>query len=129
MAPQDAVRIDFRLGFRVEPRINLLFKKVVAKLISNKEITVQTDYDYKDKQNVFGDISFVILKKFIANQHYLPFYQRFIINAYHLINRLSITEEQAFGINDEPNSVIIEQVPITFKSPRKNLIKLNRVFE
>ncbi len=129
IAPQDAVRIDFRLGFRVEPRINLLFKKVVAKLISNKEIIVETDYDYKDKQNVFGDISFVILKKFIANQHYLPLYQRFIINAYYLINRLSITEEQAFGIDDEPNSVIIEQVPITFKSPRKNLIKLNRVQE
>ena len=129
MSPQDAVRIDFRLGFRVEPRINLLFKKVVAKLITNKEISVKTDYDYKDKQNVFGDISFVILNKFISNQHYLPFYQRFIINAYYLINRMGISQEQSFGIDDEPNAVIIEQVPISFKSPRKNLIKLNRVYE
>lgn len=126
---KDAIRVDFRLGFKVEPRINLLLKKVMARLISNKEIKVNPDYHYKEKQNIFGDVSFVILKKFIANQHYLKLHQRFLINIYHLINKLSINEEQAFGIDDEPNAVIIEQVPITFKSRRKNLIKLNRVYE
>lgn len=129
MAPQDAVRIDFRLGFKVEPRINLLFKKVMTKLILNREITAKADYTYKNKQNIYGDVSFVLLRKFIANQHYLPLYQRVIINSYYLINRLAISEDQSFGIDDEPNSVIVEQVPINFKSPRKNVIKLNRVYE
>ena len=129
ISQEDAVRVDFKLGFRVEPRISLLLQKVMAKLISNKEIGFNSDYSYKGKHNVLGDVSFVILKKFIANQHYLPLYQRCIINIYHLINRLSISEEQAFGVDDEPNSVIIEQVPIIFKSPVKNLIKLNRIYE
>ena len=129
IAPQDAVRIDFRLGFKVEPRINMLFKQVLESLINNNEIDMDTDYLYKDKQNIYGDVSFVILRKFIANQHYLPLHQRIIINFYYLINRLSVREEQSFGIDEEPNSVIVEQVPITFKSPRKNMIKLNRVYE
>ncbi len=129
IAPQDAVRIDFRLGFKVEPRINMLFKQVLESLINNKEINIDNDYLYKDKQNIYGDISFVILRKFIANQHYLPLHQRIIINFYYLINRLSVSEEQSFGIDEEPNSVIVEQIPITFKSPRKNMIKLNRVYE
>lgn len=129
MSKEDAVRVDFKLGFKVEPRINLLIQKVMAKLISNQEIVFETDYTYKGKHNVFGDVSFVILNKFISNQHYLPLHQRFIINMYHVINRLSLSQEQAFGIDDEPNSVIIEQVPIIFKSPTKNLIKLNRIYE
>src|SRR6187402_3883334 len=35
--PNDIIRIDFRLGFRMEPRINLMFRKVVEDLVANKE--------------------------------------------------------------------------------------------
>ena len=127
-SPQDAVRIDFRLGFKVEPRINVFFKKVLEELIVNNEVNVINHYEYKKRQNVFGDISFVILKKFVANQSYLPFYQRFIISTHYLIKRFALTEDKAFGLDDEPNSIIIEQVPMVFKSPVKD-IKLNRVYE
>ena len=61
----------------------MLFKHVLSNLIDNNEVDIDTDYLYKDKQNICGDISFVILRKFIANQHYLPLYQRMIINLYH----------------------------------------------
>ncbi len=126
LAPKDAVRIDFRLGFRVEPRIQLFFGKILEELVKNGEISVINHYEYKKKQNVFGDVSFVFLKKFIANYHYLPFHQRFVISAYHLINHLAVSEDDAFGIDDQ-DSIIIEKVPITFKSPVEN-ITLNRVY-
>ena len=35
--PNDIIRVDFRLGFRMEPRINLMFRKVVEDLVVNKE--------------------------------------------------------------------------------------------
>ena len=84
-------------------------------------------YEYKKRHNAFGDVSFVFLKKFISNYHYLPFHQRFIISAYYLINRIAISEDSAFGI-DDPDSVIIEKVPIIFKSPTENIV-LHRVYE
>ncbi|RYZ44410.1 MAG: potassium transporter Kup, partial [Sphingobacteriales bacterium] len=34
--PNDIIRVDFRLGFRMEPRINLMFRKVVEDLVANK---------------------------------------------------------------------------------------------
>jgi len=34
----DVIRIDFRLGFRVAPRINLMFRKVVQDMVKNKEV-------------------------------------------------------------------------------------------
>lgn len=127
LAPRDAVRIDFRLGFRVEPRIELFFNKILEELVRNEEINVVNHYEYKKRQNVFGDVRFVFLKKFISNYHYLPFRQRFVISSYYLINKIAVSEDSAFGI-DNPDSIIIEKIPITFKSPVQD-IKLNRIYE
>lgn len=127
LAPRDAVRVDFRLGFKVEPRIELFFNKVLEELVRNGEISVVNHYEYKKRQNIFGDVCFVFLKKFISNYHYLPFHQRFVISAYYLINKIAVSEDNAFGI-DNPDSIIIEKVPITFKSPIQD-VRLNRIFE
>jgi KUP system potassium uptake protein len=127
LSPKDAVRIDFRLGFRVEPRIQLFFNKIVAELVRNGEISLLNHYEYKKRHNLFGDVHFVFLKKFIVNYHYLPLHQRFIISAYYFINKITVTEDDAFGI-DNPECLIIEKVPINFKSQNTKDIILNRVY-
>ncbi|HKB45781.1 MAG TPA: KUP/HAK/KT family potassium transporter, partial [Chitinophagaceae bacterium] len=43
--PNDIIRIEFRLGFRVQPRINVLFRKVVEDMIQNREVNVVSRYD------------------------------------------------------------------------------------
>ncbi|HKG08162.1 MAG TPA: KUP/HAK/KT family potassium transporter, partial [Pedobacter sp.] len=40
--PNDIIRVEFRLGFRVQPRINLLFRKVVEDLVTNREVNVNS---------------------------------------------------------------------------------------
>ena len=35
--PNDIIRVEFRLGFRMEPRINLMFRKVVEDLVPIKK--------------------------------------------------------------------------------------------
>ena len=39
------IRIDFRLGFRVEPRINFMFRKVVEDLVKNFEVDITSRYE------------------------------------------------------------------------------------
>jgi KUP system potassium uptake protein len=127
VAHKDAVRIDFRLGFRVEPRIQLFFNKVLEELIKNDEIHITNHHEYKRQKHIFGDVSFVFLKKFISNYHYLPFYQRFVISSYYLIDHIAVSEDDAFGIDDS-DAIIIEKVPINFKSTLSD-IKLNRIYK
>ncbi|MFT6106296.1 MAG: KUP system potassium uptake protein [Rickettsiales bacterium] len=127
LAHKDSVRIDFRLGFRVEPRIQLFFNMILEELINNDEIHITNHHEYKRQKHVFGDVSFVFLKKFISNYHYLPFYQRFVISSYYLIDHIAVSEDDAFGIDDS-DAIIIEKVPINFKST-PNDIKLNRIYE
>jgi KUP system potassium uptake protein len=42
--PNDIIRVEFRLGFRVAPRVNLMFKKVVEDLVANKEVNVTSNW-------------------------------------------------------------------------------------
>lgn len=55
--PNDIIRVDFRLGFRVQPRINLLFRKVIEDLVANREVNVKSRYEGLDNLGMSGDFS------------------------------------------------------------------------
>src|SRR5690606_11242190 len=44
LVPQKVMRVDFRLGFREEQRISLLFRLVVEELVNNNEIDITSKY-------------------------------------------------------------------------------------
>ncbi|HEY4798401.1 MAG TPA: KUP/HAK/KT family potassium transporter, partial [Bacteroidia bacterium] len=75
LAPEDVVRIDFRLGFRVAPRVNLMFEKVVHDLLESKEVDVTSRYDSR-RNDAIGDFRFVVLEKFLSYENELPFYEK-----------------------------------------------------
>ena len=39
--PNDIIRVEFRLGFRMAPRINLMFKKVVEDLVFYQKVSIR----------------------------------------------------------------------------------------
>ena len=53
--PNDIIRVEFRLGFRVQPRINLLFRKVVQDLVANNEVNITSRYESLERNNITGD--------------------------------------------------------------------------
>jgi KUP system potassium uptake protein len=77
--PNDIVRIDFRLGFRVETRINLMFRKVVEELVANKEVNVISRYESLATTNTVGDFQFILMEKYISQDTELPFFERVIM--------------------------------------------------
>jgi KUP system potassium uptake protein len=65
--PNEIIRIEFRLGFRVEQRINLMFRKVVDEMVANKEVNITSRYTSLQKNKVAGDWQFIVMEKiFIA---------------------------------------------------------------
>jgi KUP system potassium uptake protein len=77
--PNDIIRVEFRLGFRVQPRINLLFRKVVQDLMANKEVNINSRYESLEKNNVTGDFEFVVMEKYLSQGNELPFIERIIM--------------------------------------------------
>jgi KUP system potassium uptake protein len=116
IADEDIIRIDFRLGFRVAPKINLMFRHVVADMVKNKEVDITSRYESLNKNNVIGDFKFVVLEKFLSYENDLPFFEKMILNVYFLLKRLSLSEAKAFGLDS--SSVKIEKFPMIISRPK-----------
>lgn len=122
LAPEDVIRIDFRLGFRVAPRINLMFEKVVHDLLESKEVDVTSRYDSK-KKDAIGDFRFVVLEKFLSYENELPFYEKIIMDSYFLLKNMSLSDEKSFGL--DMDNVTVEKIPLVI-SPVKE-VPLKRI--
>ncbi|MHB1921268.1 MAG: KUP/HAK/KT family potassium transporter, partial [Chitinophagaceae bacterium] len=108
--PNQIIRIDFRLGFRVEPRINLMFRKVVEDMEKNKEVNTTSRYTSLSKNNVEGDFQYILIENFLSYDNDLPIYERFIMKAYFLLKKLGLSEQEGFGLDS--SYVTIEQFPL-----------------
>ncbi|MBL7891036.1 MAG: KUP/HAK/KT family potassium transporter [Bacteroidia bacterium] len=119
----DVIRVDFRLGFRVAPRINLMFRKVVQDMVKNHEVDITSRYESLNKQNVIGDFRFVVIEKILAYENELPFYEKIILDIYSVMKHLGLSEEKAFGL--DTSSVSIETIPMVIAPVRD--LNLKRV--
>ncbi|MFN8306831.1 MAG: KUP/HAK/KT family potassium transporter [Ferruginibacter sp.] len=122
--PNDIIRVEFRLGFRMQPRINLMFKKVVEDLVANREVNVTSRYESQQRNNVVGDFKFIVMEKFLSQDNELPFFERIIMKLYFWLKEISLSEEKGFGL--EQSMVKVEKFPLII-APVSNL-KLKRVY-
>lgn len=122
--PNDIIRVEFRLGFRVAPKINLMFKKVVEDLVANKEVNVTSRYESQQRNNVVGDFQFVVMEKFLSLENELPFMERIIMQLYFWIKELSLSEERGFGL--QQSNVTVEKFPLVVAPVNK--FRLRRVY-
>lgn len=119
----DVIRIDFRLGFRVAPRVNLMFRKVVEDMVKNKEVDITSRYKSLNKNNIIGDFRFIVIEKFLSYENELPIHEKLILDVYGVLKHLSLSEEKAFGL--DTSSVTVETVPLIIAPPKA--INLKRV--
>lgn len=122
--PNDIIRVDFRLGFRVQPRINYLFRKVVEELVHNKEVNIISRYASLEKANIVGDFQFVVMEKYLSIDNDLPFFEKLIMKFHFLLKEISLSEAKGFSL--DPSSVLVEKFPLIV-SPVANL-QLKRVY-
>ncbi len=116
--PNEIIRIEFRLGFRIEQRINLMFRKVVADMVANKEVNITSRYMSLQKNKVAGDWQFIVMEKFLSHDNDLPFFERFIMRFYFMLKKFSLSEEKGFGLDS--SYVTIEKYPLVV-APVSNL--------
>ena len=117
------IRVDFRLGFRIQPRVNVLFRKVVEDMVARKELDITSSYSSLKQFKVVSDFRFVILEKFLSYNNLFSVSEGFILNSYFSIKKLALSEAKAFGL--DTSETHIEKIPLVVK-PVSN-INLRRV--
>ena len=121
--PNDIIRVEFKLGFSVQPRINLLFRKVVEDLVKNREVNIISRYESLERSNVAGDFSFIVMEKYLSQDNDLPIWERLVMRIHFWLKEISLSEEKNFGL--DLSNVTVEKFPLIV-SPVRNL-KLRRV--
>ncbi len=122
--PNEVIRVEFSLGFRVQPKINLMFRKVVEDMVSNKEVNITSRYESLARNNIAGDFEFVVMEKFLSQDNELPFWERVVMKLYFWLKEVSLSEEKGFGL--DASNVTVEKFPLVV-APVKSL-KLKRVY-
>jgi len=119
----DVIRVDFKLGFRVAPKINLMFRKVVQDLVRGGEVDITSRYESLNRNNVIGDFKFVIIEKYLSADNDLPWHERVIMDIYYFLKKLSLSESRGFGL--DTSSVKVEKFPMVINPHRE--IPLKRI--
>ena len=118
------IRVEFRLGFRVQQRVGLMFRKVVTEMICNRELDIVHRYPSLKKHNIAEDFRYVILEKFLSYDNEFSVREGFILNSYFAMKRLALAEEKAFGL--DTSETVVEKLPLLVAPATK--INLQRAY-
>ena len=114
------IRVDFRLGFRVQPRINVLFRNVLENMVQDHQLNIISRYPSLQKHSLMADFRFVILEKFLSNNNDLNRWEKFILNCYFNLRKCAQTEQEAFGLDTSETKV--EFLPLVYKPFKVRLV-------
>ncbi len=113
--PGILIRVDFHIGFKVDPKINLYFREVVDDMVKSGEIKLESSFASMKKHGFPGDFKFVLLDRIMLRDFKLSKTDNFILAIRNIARHLSIPEERALHL--DPSSTIVEKVPILINQP------------
>ena len=117
------IKIDINVGFRVQPRTELYFKKIVQELIANKELNLHTRTDAACKYNDEPDFKFVVIEKFLSVENEFGLREGMLLKGYVYLKHMGLRDIQAFGL--DKNDVEVEHIPLIYHPV--NNIELQRI--
>ena len=106
------IKVVLNVGFRVQPKVELYFKKIVQDLVSKKELNLHIRPDGSTKYNHEPDFKFVILEKFISVENEFGVKDDWLLTSYFWLKKLSLSDEKAFGL--DKSDVEIEEYPMVY---------------
>lgn len=118
-----AYKIEFRIGFKVLPKVNLFLRKAIEEMEANKEINITSRYTSLKKYSLPGDFKFVLLEKALSADNELSLKENFILKMYSLIDKMALSDKKAFGLNT--SDVTVETVPLLISSVKE--FKMQRI--
>jgi KUP system potassium uptake protein len=109
--PGILIRVDFHIGFKVEPKINLYFREVLEDMERSGEIKLSSSYDSLRKHDFTGDFKYIIIDRIMLRDYNLSSWENFILTLNSIARRLSINDIRALQLDS--TNTIVGQVPIT----------------
>ena len=124
LIPGVLIKVDFRLGFKIERKINLYFREVIEDMVKSDEISMVSHYESLKAHNIPADCLYVNLDRILISDYKLPLNQSFIMGLHNFIRKISINDVKALGLDS--SNVTEEKVPIVIEQQlKKRILRVN----
>ena len=87
-----------------------MFRKVVEEMVANREVNIMSRYESLSRNNITGDVEFIVMEKFLSADNELPFLEKLVMKVYFWLKAISLSEERGFGV--DPSYVKVEKFPL-----------------
>ena len=106
------IKVNINVGFRIQPKTELYFKRIVQELVANKELNLHIRPDGSTRYNPEPDFKFVVIEKFLSIENEFALRDGLLLKSYFLLKDMGLSDEKAFGL--EKSDVVIEHVPLLY---------------
>ncbi len=117
------IKININIGFRIQPKTEIYFRKIVRELVTKKELNLHIRADGSTKYNPEPDFKFVVIEKFLSVENDFSLKKGILLNAYFFLKNLGLSDERAFGL--DKSDVVTEEIPFIFSPLEK--VELERI--
>ncbi len=117
------IKVTIHLGFRIQPKTELYFKKIVMELVANKELNLHIRPDGSTKYNAEPDFKFVVIEKFLSVENEFSLSEGLMLQAYFRLKDLGQSDEKAFGL--DKSDVVVEHAPLIYQPVQNIDLKRN----
>lgn len=124
LSDDKVIKVNINLGFRLQPKTELYFKKIVRELVANKELSLHIRPDGSTKYNPEPDLKFIIIEKFLSVENEFTLREGILLNSYFFLKNLGLSDEKAFGL--DKSDVITEYTPLVYNPVQKIALTRNQ---
>jgi KUP system potassium uptake protein len=121
LIPGVLIRVEFRLGFKVQPRINLFFRHVLEEMVANHEADLESGYPSLRKHHIPADFHYVIIRRIQNYDFDFPAFEQFVIDTYRWLTKISLSDVRAYGL--DTSNVTEEKMPFVVETGKRNILK------
>ena len=121
LIPGTLIRIEFRLGFKVQPRINLMFNEALREMSFNGEIDLLSKYPSLRKYDIGADFKYIIISRVRNFDYRFSGREQLILDNYTVLSKMALSNVNVYGLDS--SNVTVEKVPLVILSYDDHLLK------
>ena len=123
LVPNVLFRVNLRVGFKIQPMINIYFRQIVDELVANKEFDLRSNYPSLRKHDIAADFKFILIHRIFTLNQINKFGEKLSLSIYNIVKHLGISDIRAYNL--ETSNVLVESVPLIVDTSCK--LKIKRV--
>ncbi|WP_313581082.1 KUP/HAK/KT family potassium transporter [Lacrimispora sp.] len=104
------MKIDLKLGFRIDQSLNVFLRQISTDMVKNKEIEPQTSTYSILPNRRLGDFRFVFIQEILSHESSLSAWDSLLLRTKFFIQKFTASPTNWFGL--DTSDVYIEKVPM-----------------